>query len=350
MGASSAISISTPEPQGKDGSLILLRDASPQDATADDHKAWADSMAEALGEAGLLKAAPRVRDCAEALFFDLIADATTGEIRHRLRSATYCHYRHCPICQWRRSLRNKAMLLTNLPRILDQYPTARFVLLTLTIKNCHVSDLRETAKAMTKGFKRLIERKDWPALGWVRAFEVTRGEDGSAHPHYHVLLMVPASYFTGRSYVPKRQWEERWREAMRLDYDPMCDVRTVKVSAKRLEALQEAAAAQGREPTAQELRMAALIGAVSEVAKYSTKASDLLAGGPEWLAQYVEQVHCLKIITTGGALKGIMKDFDESDGDDLVHISEDHIEGEDVGKVAYHWRRKVKAYARKRKG
>ncbi len=347
MGASSASSIPTPKTRRKDG-LILLRDASPEDAKADDAKAWAESMAAALRAAGLDRPAARVRDCAEALFFDLLADRATGEIRHRLRSAPYCRYRHCPVCQGRRSLRNKAKLMTALPRILDEYPTARFAVLMLSVRNCDLPDLRATATDMAKGWQRLIKRKDWPALGWVRALEVTRADDGRAHPHYHALLMVPASYFTGRGYVPTREWVQRWREAMRLDYDPVCYAQTVKASPKRLAALHEAAKAAGTEVTPQAIRRAALVSAVAEVAKYSTKAADLLAGGPEWLAVYVEQVHALKIITTGGVLKGIMRDLREVEDENLVDVGDGHIEGEKIADVAYHWNRPRKGYARKR--
>lgn len=345
MGASSAISIATPNAGEQ---LILLRDASPGDASADDHKAWAESMAAALLEAGLKAPAVRVRDCAESLFFDLVADQTTGEIRHRLRSAPYCRYRHCPVCQWRRSLRHKGMLMTNLPKIWDQYPTARFALLTLTVRNCPVSDLRATANAMAKGWQRLIQRKDWPAIGWLRAFEVTRGEDGSAHPHYHALLMVPASYFTGRAYVPTREWVRRWREVMRLDYDPVCDVRAIKAHPRRIEALEAEAKAAGVPLAPEAIQRAALASGVAEVAKYSTKAADLLAGGPDWLAEYIHQVHGLKIMTSGGVLKGILQDMREDQDEDLVHVGDGEVEGEVEGKVAYHWRTKLKGYARKR--
>ncbi|MDI5424891.1 ROK family protein, partial [Salmonella enterica subsp. enterica serovar Kentucky] len=37
--------------------------------------------------------------------------------------------------------------------------------------------------------------------GWIRTTEVTRGRDGSAHPHFHTLMMVPPSMLSGRDYV-----------------------------------------------------------------------------------------------------------------------------------------------------
>lgn len=333
MGASNVIVPVTKHPD-----LEFLSESSPKDAPMDDHKAWAERLAKALGAAGLQREAVRVRDCAEALFFHLEAEKSTGEILFRLHSAPYCHYRHCPVCQWRRSLRNKAIVMSALPSILERYPTARFAMLTLTVRNCRIEDLRSTIRGMNKGRKRLIERKDWPAIGWLCGVEVTRGKDGSAHPHFHLLLMLPASYFTGRGYVPTREWVQRWREAMRLDYDPICDIRQVK--AKREET-----------PTPQ-LRMAAVTAAVSEVAKYSTKAADLLAGGDDWLRQYVEQVRSLKFLTSGGVLKGIMKSLKEEGDEDLVHVDgeEPDPDAELFGKLTFHWRVKHRRYARKRTG
>ncbi|MDI4746156.1 protein rep, partial [Salmonella enterica subsp. enterica serovar Kentucky] len=38
------------------------------------------------------------------------------------------------------------------------------------------------------------DRKEFkPVQGWIRTTEVTRGRDGSAHPHFHTLMMVPPS-------------------------------------------------------------------------------------------------------------------------------------------------------------
>ena len=317
--------------------LEFLSDSSPKDVDADKHKAWAEKMAAALLAANLPKEAARVRDCAEALFFHLLSD-DNGEIHFKLHSAPYCKYRHCPICQWRRSLRNKAIVMSALPAILEKHPTARFAMLTLTVRNCYLSELRQTIRDMNKGWQRLIQRKDWLALGWIRGVEVTRGQDGSAHPHFHALLMLPSSYFSGQAYIPTREWVQLWRQAMRLDYDPVCHIRMVKAKV-----LAETT------PEGTDGRLLAVQSAVSEVAKYATKATDLLEGGPEWLAEYVEQVRSLKFLTSGGVLKGIFID-QRPEQEDLVHVGgdEEDVDGAVVDRLAFHWRTSRKRYARKR--
>ncbi|MCG2916495.1 protein rep, partial [Escherichia coli] len=55
-----------------------------------------------------------------------------------------------------------------------------------------------------------------------------RGSDGSAHPHFHTLMMVPPSMLSGRDYIKHERWVDLWRGCLRVDYDPNVDVRAVK--------------------------------------------------------------------------------------------------------------------------
>ncbi|MDK6797419.1 protein rep, partial [Escherichia coli] len=78
-------------------------------------------------------------------------------------------------------------------------------------------------------FKRMEKRKELsPVQGWIRATEVTRGKDGSAHPHFHCLLMVQPSWFKGKNYVKHERWVELWRDCLRVNYEPNIDIRAVK--------------------------------------------------------------------------------------------------------------------------
>jgi hypothetical protein len=226
--------------------------------------------------------------------------------------------------------------MTALPAILEKHPTARFALLTLTVRNCEVDDLRETIQKMNKGWKKLIQRKDWPAIGWIRSVEVTRGKDDSAHPHFHALLMLPSSYFRGQAYVSTSEWVQRWRESMRLDYDPICDIRQVKPK-KSLDAVDDIA----------KKRSAAVVSAVSEVAKYATKTTDLLQAGPDWLRAFVREVRGLKFLTSGGTLKGILKAVKEDEAEDLVHVGDGEAEPDAGPKLRFGWRQTHSRYARK---
>ena len=109
----------------------------------------------------------------------------TGETRLRLREAHFCRVRHCPVCQWRRSLMWQARFYQSLPKLVTEHPKARWLFLTLTVRNCPITELGETLTAMNAAWQRLKDRKEFrPVLGWVRTTEVTRGKDGSARPAF----------------------------------------------------------------------------------------------------------------------------------------------------------------------
>ncbi|MBE3060244.1 protein rep, partial [Klebsiella pneumoniae] len=95
-----------------------------------------------------------------------------------------------------------------------------------TVRNCAIEELGETLSRMNTAFQRLKDRKEFrPVQGWIRTTEVPRGSDGSAHPHFHTLMMVPPGMLNGKSYVRHERWVELWRECLRVSYDPNVDVR-----------------------------------------------------------------------------------------------------------------------------
>ncbi|KYF17807.1 replication protein, partial [Salmonella enterica subsp. enterica serovar Typhimurium] len=55
-----------------------------------------------------------------------------------------------------------------------------------------IGELGETLNRMNAAFQRQKDRMEFsPVQGWIRTTEVTRGSDGSAHPHLHTQMMVP---------------------------------------------------------------------------------------------------------------------------------------------------------------
>jgi plasmid rolling circle replication initiator protein Rep len=290
-----------------------LSDLSPQDKPWDKHRAFADRVQTHYAGTEFNDYSQRVSFCSQLLEFGL-TPTENDTLKLKLRSARFCRVRHCPVCQWRRSLMWKAKAYKVLPKIVEAYPTHRWLFVTLTQKNVPVTELRDTLKAMNKGFQRLAERKTWPAIGWLRSTEVTRGRDGNAHPHFHCLLMVPRSYF-GRNYIKLDEWVKLWRDCMRLDYSPILDTRAVKEGDKPMQL-------------------------VPELLKYVTKESDLVASR-EWFLEYTRQLHKMRMIATGGVLKQYLKEL-EQEPEDL--IGESNESTEDVAALYFNWRRQEKRY------
>lgn len=315
-----------------------LVDYSPTDKPWDLHKAQADQVAVAYAQTSeTVRLAGRVSACSGLLWFEWVRD-DQGLLRLKLVSARFCRGRHCPICQWRRALMWQARFLKALPKIQARYPKARWIFLTLTVRNCALEELRATLQAMNQGWKRLLEkqpRKDqrdytqhgWPALGFVRTTEVTRSDDGTAHPHFHALLMVPPAYF-GRWYIPQADWVKLWQDTMRLNYVPSVDVRAVKPD-------------RGQSP-AEALRNAA-----AETLKYSVKPDDLVAD-PVWLAELTRQLRHLRFVSTGGVLKDVLHEAEQSK-QDLIHPNgeEDSAGEQQLNVLGFDWDRPDQHYRRK---
>ena len=93
----------------------------------------------------------------------------------------------------------QARFYQSLPRIVADYPDARWMFLTLTVRNCAIGELGEMLNRMNAAFQRMKVRKEFlPVQGWIRTTEVTRGSDGSAHPHFHTLMMAPPGMLMGK--------------------------------------------------------------------------------------------------------------------------------------------------------
>lgn len=314
--------------------LQYLTDYSPNDKPWDSHKSVSDDVGGIyLRASEFERYAARMASCGGLLRFGWSTIKETGETRLRLREAHFCRVRHCPVCQWRRSLMWQARFYQSLPRIVADYPNSRWMFLTLTVRNCAIERLGEELTAMNAAFKRLEKRKELKSVqGWIRTTEVTRGKDGSAHPHFHVLMMVPSGMLSGRDYVKHCRWVELWRDCLRVNYDPNVDVRSVK-SRKPKDGESLACA------TAQLVR-----GAVAETLKYSTKPADMVAD-PEWFIELTRQTHKRRFVATGGALKDVLK-LDQETDQDMV-IGDDISDGDDDGsRIAFEWKTEVKKYSR----
>ena len=221
-----------------------------------------------------------------------------------------------------------------LPTVMQNHPKHRWLFLTLTVRNCHASELRETIKKMNDAFKKLTKRKEFkPVTGWLRTTEVTRGKDGSAHPHFHVLLKVPPSYFKGGQYVKQQTWREIWGSALKADYLPVVNIKTVKP--------------RKRDNVSPEDHAQALAGAVAETLKYAVKPDDM-TNDPDWFLEITRQCHKLRFVASGGVLKNVLKVEQESDSD-LVHTDDEKTEEIETGdRVLFDWRPSARRYARGR--
>lgn len=298
-----------------------LSDLSPTDKPWDVHAGERDQVRNLYLESGH-RYALRITDCSQWLDFALTS-TDSDEVAFKLQDSKFCRVRHCPVCQWRRSLKWRAKFFQVLPQIREVYPTARFIFLTLTVRNCQLSELRSQISVMNKAWQRMSQRKSFPALGWVRSLEVTKSKDGSAHPHFHCLLMVPSGYFdSSGGYLNQAEWSDLWQSALKINYTPIVNVKIVK---PKLGVEGDGIAA-----------------AVCETLKYSVKPDDLVSDR-DWLLGLTEQLHKVRAVAVGGVLKQYLADL-EKEPDDLIHVDDDSNPGIELGRFHFKWRYQTKQY------
>lgn len=264
-----------------------------------EHKVANEYLAIAYDEVNASKA-ERLRACATTLTFSV---TETG--KKQLKSANFCRVRLCPMCAWRRALK----VYSNVVKVLDEMDGSHvFIFLTLTAKNCSGAELSGELDRLMAAWKRFEHRKPFKQAvkGWYRGLEVTHNVDvlsssyDTFHPHFHCLLAVNKSYFTGKEYLSHESWVDLWQESLRVDYKPVVYIRKVKGSLGK---------------------------AVAEVAKYAVKSSDFIIPD-DWdltvdtVRMLDAALHNRRLIAFGGVMKEIHKQLnleDEETGD-LIHV------------------------------
>ena len=306
-----------------DDAEVALSDVSDKDSIWDTQRYKTEQVGDIYGyNAEFERYYERMSDCSTFLAYGFNDDGL------RLKHANFCRVRHCPVCQWRRSLLWKSNMYVAYEEIKAQYPKGRWLFLTLTIKNPHISDLRETLKHMNESWHRLVKRKAFASVvdGWIRTTEVTRPKQKKkkksdpdiicpifgnthAHPHFHVMLFVKPSYFS-TGYISQQKWSDLWRDVLRVDYQLIVDIRTVKPNKKKGQTEEDA-----------------IKSAVMETLKYSVKPDDMLGDGSKkanhWFYELTRQTFKLRFVASGGVLKDALKRDDYITEDDLVNTGND---------------------------
>lgn len=270
----------------------------------------------------------RMFDCGSVLQY---AINTAGE--RRLYRANFCKDRMCPACQKRRSLVVFHQVKNVCSAISKDFPTYKYLLLTLTVPNVEIEHLPAKISDMAKAWKRLTLRKEFTsaAKGWFRTLEVTYSvKRDDYHPHYHILICVPSGYFK-KTYITQERWLELWQHAMKDDSITQVDVRAIKPNPKK----------QGSD---------AISSAAAEVGKYATKPSDYLIKIPckeryiaveKVVQDLAEGLNRRKLVAFGG----IMLDYSkllklqdvESDSIDLVNTGEDTNQIDAICTQIFRW-------------
>jgi hypothetical protein len=231
---------------------------------------------------------------------------------------------------------------------------------------------------MGESFNRLRKLANFPLEGWIKSLEVTRvwdwydgsgrylGRHGTTwyldhkesastkatwtakpteevHPHYHILGMVPASYFAGHGYIKQEMWTEMWQRSMRVEYAPIVHITAVK--GKKGQPLVLTPEEIGDRDLS-EVDDSGMIQGICETMKYTVKEQDLVGSYCQddltnswWLKQMTKELYKIRRVEYGGVLKEFVKDIKESENDE----NNDELEKEGRQVVAF-WNKRLKRY------
>lgn len=235
------------------------------------------------------KKALNVKECG-----NIIGLKKDNEGHLRVNKTWFCHSRLCPMCNWRRSVKQSYKLKCILQKGITRYPKGCFLFLTLTERNCSANDLQQLLRNLTKEFMRLSQYKKVKRnlLGYIRTTEITINEkQNEYHPHMHVILFMKSTYFSGKkNYISKTEWTMLYKKARKLEYNPIVDIKVIKSKT------------DGQ-----------LLKAAQEVAKYQVKDSDFITGNFDKDLGFIDTLEKAlkgtKSISYGGIFKEINHDM-----------------------------------------
>ena len=256
----------------------------------------------------------RVATCGDTLRFIRREDGSL-----KLYQAYFCKNKLCPMCNWRRSMKYSYQTSRIVDEAIKQEPKARFLFLTLTVKNVEGEALNSTISQLTKSFDRLFRRAKVKKnlIGYLRSVEVTHNDKTDTyHPHIHVLMMVKSVYFKGKdNYISQKEWGEMWSQSLRVDYIPLVDVRAVKETGKGLK------------------------GAILETAKYPTKPIKLDIDNKQVVDDLYNGLYRKRQLGYGGLFKTIKKQLqlDDVENGNLVKTSDEENDLSSGTKIVAYW-------------
>ena len=254
-----------------------------------------------------IKKAYNVKQCGNVLEFKASDDGYL-----KLYKTWFCKSKLCPVCNWRRAMKNSYQAQKVIEEVVKEKPKARWLFLTLSTKNAIDGEtLEQSLKEMSKAFNKLkmYSKVKKNLVGFMRSTEVTVNKnDGSYNQHMHVLLCVENAYFRKKeNYITQEEWVDLWQKALQVDYKPVANIKAIKPNKKGDKDIQAA---------------------IKETSKYSVKSSDYLTGNHEKDSEIVKDLeqglYRKRMLSYGGLLKQKHKilNLDDAEEGNLIQTSD----------------------------
>jgi plasmid rolling circle replication initiator protein Rep len=152
------------------------------------YKRMSANVSEKMIKMGYVSRGYRMRDCGNFIQYKHCADCGTFFVE----KTNLCRDRFCPVCNWRLSLQRFVQMREVFQYIYEQYPTATYSMITLTVQNCKPSELGNTLTDMCNAWHKITCSRKFKDMvnGTARTIEITYNEKSKTfHPHFHVIMM-----------------------------------------------------------------------------------------------------------------------------------------------------------------
>ena len=190
-----------------------------------------------------------------------------------------------------------AKFMNNSQLIINEYPKHTWHFVTLTTKNCHVSNLRNAINTLNSSFQRLIRgdkfsryfkqnQIEYGNAGYFKSIEISmcENDDMMCRPHIHILFHLPPSFYYPVNYISLKKLEELWKTALSCnipsDYEPSVDKKKIDHE----------------------------ISDIACVGSYIVKHEINLSKNKEFTVLYIENIRRARLISKAGTLRDITKD------------------------------------------
>lgn len=232
----------------------------------------------------IAKRGERMSRCSERITYQYCQDC--GAIH--LSRVWLCRDRLCPVCNWRLATKRYAeMMQIATAEELQAYNVS---VITLTMRNVPLDNLRNALTQMSKAWDRLCKRRTYKRLiiGYAKHTEITNKDTNDTyHPHLHVLVIVPQY-----AMIEHQQLCWDWADCLDVNYRPYVDIRRAYTQTPN-----------GKKDWDN------IAGAIIEAFKYSVKSEDIATLSPNNLTQLAEQVAGFQFITYGGLFRMLRKKY-----------------------------------------
>ena len=146
-----------------------------------------------------------IKNCGTFLMFKEFKDIDRTTFLHK---ANFCKHPVCPLCAWRKSLRDFSVLETAIKLIKKDFPRVNIYHLVLAVPN--VAEIKKEILSEIKRKAVYFIKRYIGTDNYYTSLEITYSNDTGFHPNLHILLATDTFIKVSEEYIYKMAME--WKK------------------------------------------------------------------------------------------------------------------------------------------